>query len=197
LIEECKKDEGVVTSYFYCDEAELKTSAIAVVRGILAQLVHQHRELVPYCRSKWKNSRIPTLTDLSVASTLLETFCERIPRLYMVIDGLDECENGRKDLLETFKNLINKSDKHSPGKLRVLFLSRPMPEIKNAVPEAAILPLGPEHNRADIKQYCQRRSRELQKFEFNDDALNEVLERICIQADGIRFFHEYQHILTL
>ncbi|KAL2849960.1 hypothetical protein BJX68DRAFT_275805 [Aspergillus pseudodeflectus] len=188
LIEECKKDEGAVTSYFYCDEAELKTSAIAVVRGILAQLVHQHRELVPYCRSKWKNSRIPTLTDLSVASTLLETFCERIPRLYMVVDGLDECENGRKDLLESFKNLINKSDRLSPGKLRVLFLSRPMPEIKNAVPEAAILPLGPEHNRADIKQYCRRRSRELQKFEFNDDALNEVLERICIQADGMFLF---------
>jgi hypothetical protein len=115
----------------------------------------------------------------------------------MVVDGLDECENGRKDLLETFKNLINKSDRLSPGKLRVLFLSRPMPEIKSAVPEAAILPLGPEHNRADIKQYCRRRSRELQKFEFNDDALNEVLERICIQADGIRFFHEYQYILTL
>ncbi|KAL3466522.1 hypothetical protein BJX64DRAFT_284458 [Aspergillus heterothallicus] len=189
MIEECQKDEEAVTCYFYCDEsAELKTSAIAVLRGLLLQLIDQHRELVPYCRSKMKNSRISTLTDLSVANTLIETFCERIPRMYMIIDGLDECDNGRKDLLETIKNLINKSDRYSPGKLRVLLLSRWMPEIKNAVPEAAILPLGPKENKADIEQYCKLKSREFQKFEFPEEELNEVLEKICIRADGMFLF---------
>ncbi|KAL2808471.1 hypothetical protein BJX63DRAFT_439377 [Aspergillus granulosus] len=187
LIEQCQKDQDAVTCYFYCDEAELKTSAIAVLRGLLLQLVDQPRELVPYCQSKWKSSRISTLTDLSVAIALMETFCERIPRMYMVIDGLDECENGRKDLLEILKNLTKKSDRYSPGKLRVL-LSRPMPEIKNAVPEAAILPLGPEHNKLDIEKYCKHRSREFQKMDFPDEVLNEVIERICVKADGMFLF---------
>ncbi|KAL2850313.1 hypothetical protein BJY01DRAFT_261588 [Aspergillus pseudoustus] len=189
LIEECQKEQDAVTCYFYCDEsAELRSSAIAVLRGLLLQLVHKHQELVPYCRSKRKNSRISTLTDLSVANTLIETFCERIPRLYMIIDGLDECEKGQKDLLETLKNLINKSDRYSPGKLRVLLLSRPMSEIKNAVPEAAILPLGPNDNKEDIEKYCKRRSREFQKMDFSEDRLNEVIERICIRADGMFLF---------
>ncbi|KAJ0423899.1 hypothetical protein BJY00DRAFT_277634 [Aspergillus carlsbadensis] len=189
IIEECKNDENAVTCYFYCEEsAELKTSAIAVLRGILAQLVKRHQELAPYCRSKRKTSGVSTLTDLSVASTLIETFCERVPRLYIVIDGLDECEKGLKDLLVTLKNLVTKSDKYSPERLRVLLLSRTMTEIMSTVPDAAILPLKPSHNSADIKQYCQLRSRELQKFDFSEEALDNVLERICIQADGMFLF---------
>jgi predicted nucleotidyltransferase len=103
----------------------------------------------------------------------------------MIIDGLDECEEGLKDLLESFKNLIKRSERYSPGKLRVLLLSRPLPEIKNALPEAAILALQAEHNKADIQKYCQRRTCELLKFEFSNDDLNDTVQRICTRADGI------------
>ncbi|KAL4918902.1 hypothetical protein BDW62DRAFT_180053 [Aspergillus aurantiobrunneus] len=189
LIEACVKDYSWVTCYFYCNEkVEMKTSALVILRGILLQLVDQHRELVPYCHSKMKSARTPTLSDLSTAYTLIETFCERLPRLYMIIDGLDECEDGRKDLVESFKNLIKKTESYSPGKLRVLFLSRPMTEIKNLVPDAAILALGPEHNKQDIQRYCRRRTCELEKFEFSDADLNDVAERICIKADGMFLF---------
>ncbi|KAL3477934.1 hypothetical protein BJX99DRAFT_225121 [Aspergillus californicus] len=189
MIEECIKDADWLTCFFYCNEkVEMKTSAIAVLRGILLQLVRKHSELVPYCHAKMKSSLSPTLSDLSTAHTLIETFCIRIPHLYIIVDGLDECEEGRKDVLETFKSLIKKKETYSPGTLRILFLSRPMPEIKAAVPEAAILALGPEHNMIDIQRYCQRRTRELEKFEFSNEILNEAVDRICTRADGMFLF---------
>jgi hypothetical protein len=180
-----------VTYYFYCKEQKtkgekvgIKNSAIAILRGILLQLVFQHSELVPYCHSRFKSSLSPTLSDLSTANALIETFCARIPRLYMIIDGLDECEDGRKDLLETFKNLIKRGANYAPEKLRVLFLSQPLPGIKNALPEAAILTLQPEHTKADIQKYCRTRTRELLKFEFSNEDLNYIVQRICTKADG-------------
>ncbi|KAL4905333.1 hypothetical protein BDW74DRAFT_152447 [Aspergillus multicolor] len=189
LIEECMKDTSWITCFFYCNEKiETKTSALAILRGLLLQLIYQHRELVPYCHAKMKASRTPTLTDISTAHALIDTFCERIPRLYMVVDGLDELEEGRKDLLETFKNLIRKTEIYAQGKLRVLFFSRPMPEIKNAIPDAAILALGPDHNKEDIKRYCQRRTCELKKFDFSDAVINDVVDRVCIKADGMFLF---------
>ncbi|KAL2820837.1 hypothetical protein BDW59DRAFT_150618 [Aspergillus cavernicola] len=189
LIEACKKAPSWSTCYFYCKEKmEMSTSALGVLCGILLQLVCQHSDLVSYCHSKRIISVSPRLTDLSTANTLIETFCERIPRLYMIIDGLDECEEGRKELLETFKNLINKSGVHSTGKVRILVLSQPVAEFKNAVPEASILALGPEHNKTDIESYCQHRSREFRKFNLPNGTIPDALERICIRADGMFLF---------
>ncbi|KAL4885914.1 hypothetical protein BJY04DRAFT_230145 [Aspergillus karnatakaensis] len=190
VIEECMKDSDWTTCYFYCNEkVEKRASAIAVLRGILLQLIRKHQELVPYCHARMKSSHSPFLSDISAAYTLIETFCERIPKVFMIIDGLDECEEGRKDLLETFKSLIRKTESYAPGKLRALFLSRPLNEIKNAVPDAAILALTPEHNKADIQKYCQARSVELEeKFNFTAQELVEPMNRICIRANGMFLF---------
>ncbi|KAJ6086756.1 zinc finger protein [Penicillium canescens] len=103
-------------------------------------------------------------------------------------DGLDECGEGKKDVLETFKNLVKKAEVISPGKLRVVFLSRPAPEIKNSLPEAQVFALEPENTKIDIQKYCRYRTRELAKFDFGDNILNDVIERICIRADGIFLF---------
>lgn len=131
-----------------------------------------------------KSSLTSILSDLSTINTLLETFCERLPQCYFVIDGLDECGEGRKEVLETFKNLVRQSELLSPGRIRVLFLSRPAPKIKNSLVEAQVLALQPEHTEASIRNYCRYRTRELAKFEYGDEVLNNVADRICTRADG-------------
>lgn len=185
LIEACLQKTDCTTSYFYCSEqAGSRGSAIVILRGILLQLICRHTELIPYCYTKMKSSLSSILSDLSTINTLLETICERISQLYFVIDGLDECGEGKKDVLETFKNLVEKAEAISPGKLRVVFLSRPAPEIKNSLPEAQVFTLEPENTKIDIQKYCQYRTRELAKFDFGDNILHDVIERICTRADG-------------
>ncbi|KAB8225072.1 hypothetical protein BDV33DRAFT_164515 [Aspergillus novoparasiticus] len=189
IIETCLEDSSSVTCYFYCKEkVKSRNSAIAVLRGILLQLARQHRELIPYCYAKIKSSGSLMLSDLSTANGILEVFCERIPRLNVVIDGVDECEEQRKDLIDIFRILVRKNEIYAKGKLRVLFLSRPMNEVKNALPEAEMLALEPEHNRQDIQKYCERRKREFQKFGFDNEYLKDVVQIICTRADGMFLF---------
>ncbi|KAE8408885.1 hypothetical protein BDV37DRAFT_268086 [Aspergillus pseudonomiae] len=189
IIEACLGDSSSLTCYFYCKEkVKSRNSAIAVLRGILLQLARQHRELIPYCHAKIKSSGSLMLSDLSTAHGILEVFCERISRLNVVIDGVDECEEQRKDPIDTFRILVRKNEIYSKGKLRVLFLSRPMNEVKNALPEAEMLALEPEHNRQDIQKYCECRKREFQKFGFGNEYLKDVVQVICTRADGMFLF---------
>lgn len=196
LIEECLKQGDCTTCYYYCSENEAasRDSAKAILRGILLQLVCQHTELIPYCYAKMESSFSSSLSDLSTMNTLLETFCERISRLYVVIDGLDECGDGKKDLLETFKSLVEKAEVLSPGKIRVVFLSRPVPEIKNSLPNSQVLVLETENTKDDIQKYCQHRTRELVKFDLGDSILNDVVDRICFRADGKSGIHIHLEI---
>lgn len=133
-----------------------------------------------------QNSDSPVLSTLPQAKTILKVFFERIPHLYVIIDAVDECETAdqRKLLIGTFEDLVRKCDSYSPGKLRVLIFSQPMFEIKKSLPSADTLTLAPEHNVDDIRKYCQRRTRELEKFEFNGQCLQDVVEIICTRADG-------------
>lgn len=186
IIDACREHSNGKTCYFYCNEkVETKSSGLSVLRGILLQLIPKDEDLVPYCLSKKRSSHTSNISDLSTAQTLIETFCERLPRLNMVIDGLDECEYARKELLETFKNLIKKAEDSSPGKLRVLFLSRPLPEIRSAIPNASVIALEPANTMGDIRSYCQqRRTRELEKFQSEERLINDAVDTICIKSHG-------------
>lgn len=199
MIEACLKDTSVVTAYFYCSEKiEGRTTAIAVVRGILYQLVRHHPDLAPYCYEKMKNSDSTILSSLKVAREILGVFCERIPQLYVIIDAVDECQSSEeaKNLLDTFKDLTKKCDNHSPGKLRVLFLSQPTSEIRNSLVSADTLTLTPELNVGDIRKYCQHRTRELEKFEFSSEDIKNVVEIICARADGKKFIKTCVNTIT-
>ncbi|KAF9884899.1 hypothetical protein FE257_000966 [Aspergillus nanangensis] len=135
-----------------------------------------------------EKSLTATLSDLSTANVILDTFVQRVPRLYVIIDGLDECNNGRKDLLDILRRLVIRTESYAPGKLRVALLSQPSSEIKNSLPETEVLALLSEHNQKDIQKYCQQRKRELDKFEFADGYLKQTLDRICTKADGMFLF---------
>jgi hypothetical protein len=81
-----------VTSYFYCNYGSSGgNSAIAVFRGILDQLLDQYPLLLPYCHTRQSTSGEPSLRSLTLAKKLLDDFCLTIPKLYIIVDGLDEC----------------------------------------------------------------------------------------------------------
>lgn len=117
---------------------------------------------------------------------MLNAFCERIPNLYIVIDAIDECENleQQKLALDILNDLVRKCDSYSPGKLRVLLLSRDTNEIKSMLMSADIFMLTPEHSKKDIRKYCELRLRDLRKFELNKDQDKTLVEMTCDRSDG-------------
>ena len=184
------------TGYFYCsDKSNGRNTASSILRGVLSQLVRQNRELlVPYCLEKKSHSASPSLSAFSLARSLIETTCEMLSRIYIVIDGMDECQNpgDRKLIIETLTNLVDKCDRYCQGKLRVLFLGRSFFEVDRM----SSLPLcidnfslAPENNEQDIEKYCKlrfRRERGLLKLGLSDREKATAIEVICFRANGDR-----------
>ena len=95
--------------YYYCDYAEARTlQAKRLFEVIVKQLVMQ--SLIPTeveCQLRQSviaEARVPgeTLLRKSILSTI-----EAFPGLYVILDGLDECENeARRDVTALIENLL-------------------------------------------------------------------------------------------
>jgi hypothetical protein len=148
-----------VTSYFYCHYEDQGTnSAVGILKGLVDQLLDKYPDLLPPCHTKHSTSGEPSLRSLSLAKQLFENFCSTVPKLFVVIDGLDECEPyERKQLLDTFVEVVTQCDIDDPGKLRVLFISQDFADIRRGLEKLApeIVTLSPRDNNGDIQTYVR------------------------------------------
>ena len=195
IIQSCKGIKPETTSYFYCsDKSNDRNTATSILKGLLSQLVRQNRELVPYCLERKNNSASPSLSAFPLAKSLIETICIVLPPVYIVVDGMDECQHpgDRKLLVDTFSSLVKTCDGHSPGKLRVLALSRSFSEVDRTSLPLCIdhFSLAPENSEKDIERYCKvrfHREYGLQKLKLLSEELETAVKIICLRANGIGF----------
>ena len=194
IIEDCLGSRSSTTSYFYCRETDSrKNNCLSILKGLLTQLVGRCYELgqqegfghglVPYVYNKTLISGELTLSTLNLAKQLVELFCQKVPRLYFVVDGLDECETKERKLVLSILQSINES--HEPGKLRVLFVSQDYPDIKNALKTATILPLSALDNRHDIQRFVRQEALDLEsKYDLDKYQIEKILSLTCARAQG-------------
>jgi hypothetical protein len=159
---------------------------VAILRGLISQLLGQCSELVPYCHEKYLASGEAMLSSIHTAKQLLELLCEKLPRLYLVVDGLDECtETERRVALNYLNGLVDKMDSSVPGKLRLLVVSQEEGDIKKLLATAACLKLSPEHNEADIRSYVEKEMATIQrKFELDRAQVVHITEATCSRSHG-------------
>jgi hypothetical protein len=179
IIEECKRQKDVLTSYFYCSyDGPGGNSALTLVRSLLEQILDQFPHLLPFCHDRYsKSGEKPSLRSFSLAKSLIKDFCLTAPKQYIVIDGLDECEiTERKQILELFVDILGECEISEPGKLRVLFVSQDYTDIKNALHSPAItrvvpriVSISPNDNENDIQVYADDLTMQIkQKFDLDD-----------------------------
>lgn len=164
IIDACKQRSAFVTSYFYCHaDDQGSNSAVAVLRGLVDQLLDQFPQLLPPCHTRQTSSGEPTLRSLPLAKKLFEDFAFTIPKLFIIVDGLDECEQmERKQILDFFVEVVGKCDTEEPGKLRVLFVSQDYADIRKALHSSSIARIVPKvislsssDNERDICSYVR------------------------------------------
>ncbi|KAK1490969.1 hypothetical protein CTAM01_10462 [Colletotrichum tamarilloi] len=179
----------VQTCYFYCQDADPELNTyFGILRGIVHQLVSavdasnldESNEdeydisaccnkyngfILPLCDDKITNSGGSTLSTTEGCLSLIEAFFEINPRLYIVVDGLDECA-GRVEIQQIVSFLVaqvSRLDEISQGQLRVLFMSQPNPEVKAAMSKPTVSPIIGEvelqatDNTQDIRTYVKSR----------------------------------------
>lgn len=176
-----------MTSYFYCryDDPE-KRSCLAILKGLLSQVICQSSELLPYFFEKSCSGGNVTLNTNTLAKQLLEVCIERNAQQYIIIDGLDECEPlERKQLLCFLRTMVDSCDEYDPGKLRLLLVSQDFQDIRKELMTATNLFLTPKDNENDIKEYVnQWGARIAKKYEMDKNDIEDMETLVCARAKG-------------
>ncbi|KAL7912268.1 hypothetical protein GGI35DRAFT_444828 [Trichoderma velutinum] len=122
---------GNTLAYFFCDSSfDKRKTATSVIRGLLFQLVQQHRQLLDYVLPKY-NERGPELFksfDALWTVFMAAAADKKTGQKYCIIDALDECDRESQNIIlqqfqETFLN------QGAPSNIRILITSRPYSEI--------------------------------------------------------------------
>ncbi|KAH8889023.1 hypothetical protein GQ53DRAFT_723812 [Thozetella sp. PMI_491] len=185
------------TYYFYCQEGDPELSTyLGLIKGILHQMVEDDDDLLAFCNDKMVTSGSTTLESIEAAQNLLEAYFEHNPRQYVIIDGLDECETVEIcEMAKFFMDQVTKTENECLGRLRVLFVSQPMPELPKdmRMPEDdACIALKPRDNAEDIKAYVKARIPDFSEprgtsrgFNLSDSDREQIEATICHRSEDM------------
>jgi hypothetical protein len=186
---ESKNDE-LSLAYFYCrDQDNQRSKFPGVAKSIVAQLLQQNPGILPYLYDECLKSAKVTLASVQDCVKILGAILQAVPQTFIIIDGIDECEQKeRKAILNFFVSAIDNTSE--PGKVRGLFVSQELSDIKAALHSPETLRLNEEHNKLDIKNYAIKRSSEIQqRFKLMPDAAREhIVHLVCEGSEGMFLF---------
>ncbi|KAF7171152.1 hypothetical protein CNMCM5623_003581 [Aspergillus felis] len=123
-------------AYFFCDSgSEHQRTATSILRGLLYQLITQHKSLMKYLLPKYTEQKAKLFTSFDALWSVLMDMGQdpSISGTYCIIDALDECEPDEQRIIlyeinRTFSN--SKSQQSSSNAMHFLITSRPYPEIR-------------------------------------------------------------------
>lgn len=177
-----ESDHQLSVAYFYCkDEDSQRNTLLGVMKAIIAQLLTQNPGILPFLYDQCLKSGSITLASPTDCSKILSTVLQAVPKTFIVIDGIDECEEQeRKTMLKYFMSLINDYTL-DPGKIRGFFVSQPLSDIKSALRMAETLKLTEEHSKLDINNYAVRWANKIQQrfTKMPDAAKEQIVKNVC------------------
>jgi hypothetical protein len=187
VVEECQsRASSASVAFFYCRHRNLQECTfIAVAREILAQLLQQNDDLVPYFYEKASHSGQPLLDCYTLATELLKTVFSTLKRVFIIIDGLDEFgkEESAKIIL-WFQSTINPSG-FDNGYIRLLFISQDNQNTGRFLSNYPSIHIKAKDNRKDIQCFVSGFSIKLQlKFELSDALWEDISSAVVAQAQG-------------
>ncbi|KAK1252172.1 hypothetical protein MKX08_003359 [Trichoderma sp. CBMAI-0020] len=122
------EDQCHYATYFFCDAKDnTRNSSVAIVRGLLFQLLRQKEDLIKHILPTYE-VQDKQIFEKSSFETIWNIFLRMVNDIKdlpvsCVLDGLDECE---PESLQDLLNKLNKIADTSPG-LKIIVLSREHP----------------------------------------------------------------------
>lgn len=177
----------VHVAFFYCRYLDSERNTfLAVARGILSQLLFQDDALLTYIYEKASTSGQVTLSLEATARELLETSLKAFEKLYIVIDGIDECEGDqRQQIVSFFQSICDSLPPADEDSLRCMFVSQDDNIARKQFANISSLKITESHTRKDIVEFVAGRSKAIkQKFDLTTDRQQWVQDQVMKSADG-------------
>lgn len=139
------------------------------------------------------------MTSVNIAEQLFKLFLEILPKVFIIIDGLDECEiSQRKLLLSSLTKQVDHWDERETGKLRIMFVSQQLADIDKALSTATVFSLSQLDNESDIKLFVETWCNKIQsKHELDMNHVEYIRDSTLIRSEGAFNFNikpDLQHM---
>jgi len=189
IVEEARK-LTLAVAFFYCKYQDPdRNSFLPVARSLLSQLVHQKDTLLPYIYDSASQSGQATLTTISLAENLLNTCLKSFEVVYIILDGLDECDDGeqRKHISRVLKSIVESlpAEGLDSHKVRCVFISQDDSVARKDFAAIPSLRIDAEGHQKDIAAYVQVQCRKIQEeFHLSDEKTRKLAVHITDQSEG-------------
>jgi hypothetical protein len=178
-------------AFFFCSaEDEKRNTAVAVLRGLVHQIIAKRPQLVKHALPYFET---PERTQQTVSSleTLWIIFSKLIAdaelgTMFCVLDGLDECdESTLGGLLPRIVSMLTGDARSSAsGTLKLAIVSRDLPGLQGCT-RIRLDPDNDEQVASDIELFVAARVQQLSRIEgFHGDFRSSVQTALLERAEG-------------
>ncbi|KAI6471127.1 hypothetical protein MCOR15_001015 [Pyricularia oryzae] len=197
IIEELREQKPAPVAFMYCKYRDpQRNSMLDILRAILSQLLNAHQsdpnlpDLSPYYYDEGLAKDGVLLKSVKLCKSLVKLILRNIPKAYIVLDGLDECDsNQRKQILEFLIETIKSCDGQQPGSLRLLIFSRNEPDIKRHLGAETQISIMPENVESDIGIYVTYQSHLIkEQHDLEESEREYIAQHVTDRAQGMFLF---------
>jgi len=173
--------------WFYCKFGNSdKSTLLAVLRGVIAQLVKANLQLYPHVLEAKNTTGDLKLISHKVGKDLLAECLQVLEKTCIIIDGLDECDKDvRREIISLFARLAKERNDAVPGSLRVLFISTDEADIRKSLSKAVCITLKGSDNFSEMQDYARTWAKRIQDLHtLTDQKIEEIVSEVMKRADG-------------
>ena len=174
--------------FFYCKNGDVqRDNFVSIARGLLAQLLQQNKDLLPYFYEKASNSPDPVLSNPPIVKELLDMGIRNCKSVYIIFDGLDECSRDeRKHITHWFRKLIEELPPANAEAIRCLFVSQDDSAARKDFAGISAITVRSQDNEADIREYSSVWADKIKKkFKITEQMRNDIVTNILKTADSM------------
>ncbi|KAF7939835.1 hypothetical protein EAE99_001640 [Botrytis elliptica] len=181
---------NVGIAFIYCNYAE-KISIAEYLASIIQQLIRQRYVIPDYILDLYhKHRSMGTKINAAEAVHLLHILASEFPRLYIVVDALDECEETKKTRTNLIRQLQN-----LPSNAHLLLTSRRLGDIEEKLSDHPHLEIRASDD--DVRVYLEARidmEENILKFCKKDPTIRKtIVGKIAEKAHGM-FLLAHMHM---
>ncbi|GAW19636.1 hypothetical protein ANO14919_091250 [Xylariales sp. No.14919] len=183
----CRFSENENLLFYFCSyQDEKRNNAVAVLRGLMYQLLTKRPNLVTHVLPSFDSPKKIeyTLSSVHALCGMLRTLLQdpNLGTVFCILDGLDECDDESSRLLSGFFSSI--AEQNNKG-FKLVIVSRPEVFGLDPFPLVQLDPDNDGYVNKDIDTFISTRIEELSKIEgFNDEFRAHVKYTLLEKAEG-------------
>lgn len=189
IIDELSKHVSVPLGYFYCKhKVSGKNDFKAALRSLLAQFLRLDESLLSYVYDEYLVKDDTKINSTPVLEELLRLALTSQRLSFVVLDGLDECDQEEEEkIIDWFQSLAKPSDSKEQGTIRLLCIGQRDGIMDRMLSGAVNLSFDDDGHQQDIIEFSDELCRKIQrKFNVPLSDREKLSKDVTTRAKGVK-----------